>query len=227
MPKNILTALMQCGIMKRMNNLKGPGLSKETILDAFSALNEKFEQQGVIGEVCVFGGTAMVLAFNARLSTHDVDAIFSPTDVFRRCSVTVAHEKGLPEDWLNDGVKGFVSGKGMLTTDDLPQFANLRVTRPTAEYLLAMKCMAARAPGYDTQGDRQDIAFLIKHLQLKDAESAIAIVEEFYGPSRILPKTQFMILEAFEQLHKTPEAAQPRPLEVLEPNTPLDNADLR
>lgn len=198
-----------------MDNPQSQTLSKDAILEAFSSLNEKFSAEGVIGEVCVFGGTAMVLAFNARLSTRDVDAIFSPPEVFRKCSAIVANEQGLPEDWLNDGVKGFVSGKGTLTTEGVPQFSNLRVTRPTAEYLLAMKCIAARAPGYDSQGDRQDIAFLIKHLDIKDAESAIALVERFYEPSRILPKTQFMIMEAFDQLSKTPNATCPRPVDQI------------
>ncbi len=134
-------------------------LSKETILMALSKLNEKFQSEGVIGEICVFGGTVMVLAFNARLSTKDVDAIFKPPEVFRRCALEIANELSLPENWLNDGVKGFVSDRPEYTADGLPQLANLRVVRPNAEYLLAMKCMAARAPAYDTRGDREDIAF--------------------------------------------------------------------
>ena len=52
-----------------------------------------------------------------------------------------------------------------------------------------MKCMAAK-DGYDAQGDREDIAFLIRRLGIEDAESAIAIVEKFYAPARLLPKTQ-------------------------------------
>ena len=194
-----------------MNTPHGPGLSRERILDAFSALSAKFAREGIVGEVCVFGGTAMVLAFNARLSTKDVDAIFFPPEVFRRCSAEVADEKGLAADWLNDGVKGFVSDKGTLTQEGLPQFENLRVIRPTGEYLLAMKCMAARAPGFDTQGDVQDIAFLINCLGIKEADAAIAIVEKFYAPNRILPKTQFMIMEAFAQLQNTSGAAPADP----------------
>ena len=131
----ILTGLARRAILgRRMSKPQSQGLSKERILGALSALDEKFAQKGIVGEVCVFGGTAMVLAFNARLSTKDVDAVFSPRKHFAvvpRLSPT----KDLPEDWLNDSVKGFVSETGTLTKDDLPQFPNLRVIRPTAEYL--------------------------------------------------------------------------------------------
>jgi hypothetical protein len=79
----------------------------------------------------------------------------------------VAAERGLPEDWLNDGVKDSVSARHETGTQDLPQFDGLRVTAPTPEYLLAMKCMASRvAAGPDDPGDVQDIRFLVKRLGL-------------------------------------------------------------
>jgi hypothetical protein len=127
-----------------------------------------------------------------------VDAIFRPPEVFRQLATEVASELNLPANWLNDGVTGFVSAKPAYTTDDLKQFGNLRITRPTAEYLLAMKCMAARSPGYDTRGDRDDIAFLISRLGLKSADEVLRVVETFYGAGDILPKTHFMILEIME-----------------------------
>jgi hypothetical protein len=86
--------------------------------------------------------------------------------------------------------------------------SNLRVIRPTAEYLLAMKCMAARSPAYDTRGDRDDIAFLVSHLELRKAEDVLRIVESFYGTREILPKTHFMIVEVMENLHGKSESPQ-------------------
>jgi len=177
-------------------------ISRQTILDALSVLNDKLAQEGVVGEICVFGGTAMVLAFNARLSTKDVDAVFKPPEIFRRLAAELAESMGLPATWLNDGVKGFLSASPEYTSEGLPQMSHLRVIRPSAEYLLAMKCMASRAPGYDTQGDREDIAFLIDHAGLKSAEAVLGIVERFYPPERILPKTHFMLLEIFENISK-------------------------
>jgi hypothetical protein len=65
----------------------------------------------------------------------------------------------LPANWLNDGVKGFVSNTPDHVPDDLPQFPHLRVIRPSARYLLAMKCIAARVEGYDHPGDKKDARF--------------------------------------------------------------------
>lgn len=173
-------------------------LTRERILAALSILNEKLQAEEVIGEICLFGGTAMVLAFNARLSTRDVDAVFQPPEVFRRAALEIAEELGLPEDWLNDGVKGYVSHAPEYTSDDLPQMPHLRMIRPTAEYLLAMKCMAARSPSYATKGDREDIVFLLNHLKLKEADAVFKVVEKFYSPDHIQPKTDFLIHELLE-----------------------------
>ena len=51
-------------------------LTRDTILKALQALSDELGRQGVIGEACLFGGTVMVLAFTARLTTKDVDALF-------------------------------------------------------------------------------------------------------------------------------------------------------
>ena len=55
-----------------------PGLDRETIILALRRLSELLRERGVQGEICLFGGTAMVLAFNARERTKDVDAVFHP-----------------------------------------------------------------------------------------------------------------------------------------------------
>ena len=57
-------------------------LSKEVILDALGRLNDALKNRDVRGELCLFGGAVMVLAFQARPSTQDVDAIFRPTAEF-------------------------------------------------------------------------------------------------------------------------------------------------
>jgi hypothetical protein len=133
----------------------------------------------------------------------------------------LAESMGLPGTWLNDGVKGFVSAFPEYTSEGLPQLPNLRVIRPTAEYLLAMKCMAARAPAYDTQGDREDIAFLIAHIGLRSADDVLAVVEKYYPPDRILPKTHFMLLEIFEMISKR-SANPPATISHISPEAPAN-----
>jgi hypothetical protein len=76
--------------------------------------------------------------------------------------------------------------------------SHLRIIRPTAEYLLAMKCMASRLPSYSGKGDKDDIFFLLNDLKLRDADAVFKVVEKFYAPERILPKTRFLIQELLE-----------------------------
>lgn len=152
-------------------------------------LAELLKDRDERGEICLFGGTVMVLVFQARPSTKDVDAIFEPTGAIRQLAEIVRSEQNLPHDWLNDGVKGFTSHQGKLTTEDVPQFQNLRILAPTAEYLLAMKCMASRIADSSGADDRGDIKFLLNHLKITTVDDAIAIVSRYYPSARVLPKT--------------------------------------
>ena len=175
-------------------------LSKETILEALAMLSDYFKQRDAQGEISVFGGTAMLLAFDARETTRDIDAIFRPSTLFRDAAKNIAEAHDFPENWLNDGVKGFVSSAGDFTSEGLPQFSHLRIVRPTADYLLAMKCLAARDSGYGTDRDKQDVKILINHLRLKTAEEIFNIIEKYYPRAQIRVKTKFFVQEIMQEL---------------------------
>ena len=87
----------------------------------------------------------MTLHFNARLSTRDVDAvILLPREarLVREMARQVAEERGWPEDWLNDGAKGYLVG-----ISDGPvifQAPGIIARAPSIEQLLAMKLSAWR-----------------------------------------------------------------------------------
>jgi hypothetical protein len=175
-------------------------LTKERIITALETLNKRLTEKGVTGELCIFGGAAMILAFDARESTRDVDAVFVPkTEIYQEVAI-IAEEMNLPISWLNDGVKGFVSADGDVTAEDMPQWENLRIMRPTTRYLLAMKCMAARVAEYDTVGDKNDIIHLCRNLGITTAGQVLNIVEDYYPASRIPIKTQFFIDEIIEEI---------------------------
>jgi hypothetical protein len=167
-------------------------MNKSEIVTAFERLNAELSTKGIRGEIGVVGGAAMVLGFNARSATKDVDAIFVPSENIREAAKKVAHELSLPDDWINDAVKGFLPGepkeKRVLFGGD-----SLTVWVPEAEYLLAMKGISAR---FDTS-DAADLKTLIKHLGTKTAEEALDIIQSYY-PKRAIPaKTQFFIEELF------------------------------
>jgi hypothetical protein len=175
-------------------------LTRETIIASLTALSDDLGNQGITGEVCIFGGTVMVLAFAARVSTKDVDALFKPTKGIREAAQRIAIDKHLPEHWLNDGVKGFVSHRHEVIAGNLPQFPHLRLTMPVPEYLLAMKCMAARLGGTaEEPSDVADIRFLIRHLNLLSAPAVLDLVAQYYPTSRIPVKTQYLVEGLFSE----------------------------
>jgi hypothetical protein len=181
-------------------NKTSAALTREQILNALRSLSDKLREQNIVGEICLFGGTVMVLAFKARVSTKDVDALFQPSTPIRQLAASVAEEHHLTTDWLNDGVKGFVSARHELTFGNLPQFPNLRLTMPVPEYLLAMKCMAGRLGGTgEAVSDIPDIIFLVRHLKLTSAEAVLDLVARYYPPGRIPIKTQYLIQGLFEE----------------------------
>lgn len=175
-------------------------LTRTEIVTALQRLDVLLREKGVSGEVCIFGGAAMVLAFDARESTRDVDAIFVPNQEVLDCARQVSEEMELDVDWLNDGVKGFLSAAGEVTSAGMPVLDNLRVIRPTTEYLLAMKCIASRVGDYGHAGDKGDVITLLKVLKLTKAEDVCAIVLRYYKESLLPAKVRFFIEEVVIEL---------------------------
>ena len=86
-------------------------LGRDELLNAFELLDDELGRMGVEADLFVVGGAAMAVAYDARRSTTDVDAVFVPSEEVRTAALRVADELDLEEDWLNDGVKGFLPGE--------------------------------------------------------------------------------------------------------------------
>lgn len=168
-------------------------MKQAQIVSAFHALNAELARLGVKGEVGVVGGAAMVLAFNARESTRDVDAVFEPSSTLRAAAARVAKDLGLPADWLNDAAKGYMPADTQPRSIQL-DLPNLVVWTPPPQYLLAMKAIAAR---FDSN-DAQDLRMLVGHLGLTRAEQVLEVVERYYPRNQIPAKTQYFLEELFD-----------------------------
>jgi hypothetical protein len=171
-------------------------MTQDEIQELLGQLSALLEQQGMIGEIALYGGAAMVLAHHARISTKDVDAIFIPKQAVYDAAARVAEENGLEKDWLNDAVKGFLSEKNeVLPFLDYP---GLKVFVASPQYLLAMKCMSMRLGRDDT--DLSDVRFLMDRLGLSEATQVLDLVARYYPAEQIPPKTRFAIEEICQNL---------------------------
>ncbi|CAN5645331.1 DUF6036 family nucleotidyltransferase [soil metagenome] len=155
-------------------------------------VNDELALQNVKGEICLYGGAVMCLVFKARPATKDVDAIFEPVKFIRNAITKIAERHDLRQDWLNLAVKMFVVEHEKKILFDFP---NLKVFVPTADYLLAMKVLAARA---DTE-DVSDIKFLSNKLKLSELTQITEVVRKYYPNKAIKPETEFLLEEILKK----------------------------
>lgn len=167
-------------------------ITKTKMLQLFKELNEELAKEDIVGEICVVGGAAMALGFNARVATHDIDAVFTPKIDVQVSAIDVGKRHGMPVDWLNDAVKIFMPDVKAKEQNEIISLSNLSVWSPEPSYILAMKTISARPT------DIRDIKFLIGLLDLEDAKQVFEIVKQYYPKGKISEKSLNLVLSIFE-----------------------------
>jgi hypothetical protein len=166
-------------------------LTRSDIHRLFDLLNAELALEEVEGEIYLVGGAVMCLVFNARPATRDVDAYFLPAPLIRQAAARVAASTGVPVDWLNDAVKGFLSPRGEF--DAYLELTHLRIFVARPEYLLAMKCASMRL-GAEFH-DLDDVRYLLRYLNITTFEQALAVVTRYFAEERLQPKTRLALEE--------------------------------
>jgi hypothetical protein len=170
-------------------------LGRTDVIAALTRLGEVAQQTGEPIELLLLGGGLMVLVFQTRQATRDLDVVIvSPADAsrVRALAKTVGKECGWPEDWLNDAAKGFMVGisRGPV----IFSAPGIVVRRPAIEQLLAMKLSAWR--------DDVDIADARRLLQeLTGAYDHVwCAVAPYVQPGREL-KAKFAFDDLWDESH--------------------------
>jgi len=165
-------------------------VQRSEILELLHLLAARLASQGLKGEMYVVGGAAIALTFDEGRSTRDIDAVFEPKRAIYDAAAEIAGERDLAEGWLNDTVKGFLTGpdEGATPVLDLP---GLSVATASPRIILAMKVLAHR-PGEDDA----DVHLLAGQLGLRTAAEILAVAAEVYG-DRLDPAARFFVEELF------------------------------
>ncbi len=174
-----------------MNALR---FDREQIARLLTELGQELDHDGVRAELFVVGGAAMALAYNTRRMTADVDAVFEPKQVVYDAARRIAdRHPDLPEDWLNDGVKGFLPGPDHNARAVL-DIAGIAVSTASPEYLLALKVQASRI-----DRDADDIRLLagLCDPPARTAEDVLEIAERIVGAQRLSAKAQYVVQTMF------------------------------
>lgn len=175
---------------------------------ALTELGRRSYEAGRTVEIAVYGGSALLLTLNRQMNTADVDAVFEKDkDFVKNLAARMAAEFGWEENWLNDGVKGWLSAvdadphvKALFKTYPSEAMPGLRVFVAKPEYLFAMKCRAMRIGGVDSASDIEDIKLLAGAIGITSSKDAMAVVEKFYPHNMLEPKTRFGLEEIFSSV---------------------------
>ncbi len=166
-------------------------LTQADIRRCLELLNDELAAVDVEGEVYLVGGAVMCLALDARAATRDVDAYFRPTKQVREAAARVAARSEVPDGWLNDAVKAYLSPHGDF--DPYLELSHLAIFVAQPGYLLAMKCAAMRLG--EEFHDLDDVRYLLRHLNITNADEALEIVTKYFHESQLLPKTRLALQE--------------------------------
>ena len=178
---------------------------RSTLERALAELGRRAFAAGRTVEIVVYGGSALLLTLNRQINTG---AVFEGNrDFIKKLAAEMAEEFGWDENWLNDGVKGWLSGrdadpdvKALFKTYPAEDEPGLRVYTAKPEYLFAMKCRAMRVGGVEANSDIEDIKLLVHAIGLKNSQDALTLVEKYYPQNMLQPKTRLGLEEIFSNL---------------------------
>ena len=163
----------------------GIELDRAKIEEAFRIMGQYLLDRRVLGEIAIYGGSAILFQFDWRRTSEDVDArIISDGHhgVVTRAAEEAARELELPRSWLNENVAMYARRReqegdrifvGLYPS---PERAGLRVVAAKPSYILAMKLNALERSTADDR-DFQDAVNL-------GIASGVSTVEEIHDVFR-------------------------------------------
>lgn len=174
-------------------------LSKEEIIKYFGLLNDELKIRNENGEIIICGDAALILMYNARSSTKDIDALYKPKQKINEIIKNFSQKYHLESDWLNDSAKVFFAPT--MKTKIYKKYSNLTVKCFDTESLLALKLTSAR----DLTNDENDAITLMKNLKLKNVDEALNIIEKHIPEIRRTTKSFYftkLVFERYKNLEK-------------------------
>jgi len=178
-------------------------MTKEQLHSALTRLGQILRERRVTGEIAIFGGAAIVLGFDFRRATQDVDSVvLQGHGHVVEAAQEVEKELHLPPNWLNEQATSYLSKhKDFTWFHTYPsegQFG-LRVLMVKPEYLLAMKLFAFRLYAQDIE----DIVLLARRLKRTTAEDLVFVLKYYYPDEEIPQRKLAAIREVARRISAT------------------------
>jgi hypothetical protein len=171
-------------------------LPVDSVLAAFDVMGRYLRERGLLGEIAVYGRTAIILQFRWGNPTEDVDVVIRTAEresAVKDAAAFAALQLGLAHNWLNNFVgaftaeresESFFSAYGAYPQGETP---GLRVFLAKPEYICAMKLKALQR---ETVGDKDfdDAVRLAAELGIESTDDLLRLFASYF-PGESLDRT--------------------------------------
>ncbi len=174
----------------------GKELDRARIEEAFRIMGQYLLDRKALGEIAIYGGSAILFQFEWRRTSEDVDArIIGDSDhgLVARAAEEAANRLGLPRSWLNESVAMHVrrleedGDRIFVGVYPGPERVGLRVVAAKPTYILAMKLNALERSTADDR-DFHDATNPGIECGVRTVEGLRDVFRKFF-PGRELPAT--------------------------------------
>jgi hypothetical protein len=169
-------------------------LDRMKIEEAFRIMGRYLLERNALGEIAIYGGSAILFQFDWRQTSEDVDARIiggSQHGLVAQAADAAAKQLGLPRSWLSESVAMYAraqegdSDRVFVGVYPSPERVGLRVVAAKPSYILAMKLNALERATADDR-DFHDAVNLGKACDVNTAEGLRDIFRKFF-PDQKLP----------------------------------------
>lgn len=168
-------------------------MDRDKLMEIFEYLNERLRENQLQLEITVYGGSIMTMVYDNRPATKDIDCVFSETNYKLLDNILNLTKSAfdLSEGWINEEIKEPL--KAILKEDKVTYkiYSNLKILKPKAEQLLAMKVLAARP---EPAKDFLDAYILCKDLNIETKKRLLEVISA-YVPRTILGERQMNFIK--------------------------------
>jgi len=177
-------------------------LDRETIERAFRLMGQYLLDRKALGEIAIYGGSAILFQFDWRKASRDVDARVTSErshGLVIDAAANAASQLGLPRSWLSENVTMYARrGEGDADRISLglypsPERFGLRVTAAKPSYILAMKLKALERATIDDR-DYEDAINLGIECGVSSVDELREVFRQFF-PDEDLPPRAALRLE--------------------------------
>ena len=168
-------------------------MNKDKLLAIFDYINERLKENQLQLEITVYGGSIMTMVYDSRPATKDIDCVFSETNLKLVDNILdlTKFAFNLSDGWINEEIKEPLESLLKEDKETYKLYSNLKILKPKAEQLLAMKILAARP---EPAKDFIDAYILSKELDISTREELLDIVSN-YIPLTLLGERQINFIK--------------------------------